>query len=68
MKQEGREADLMRSMGVPLDQGKNPDKIVVKYYIRFLVRNELYIGEKWDASPDWKVALRNFLEQITPEN
>ncbi|GAB3001512.1 hypothetical protein GCM10027284_18940 [Cyclobacterium sediminis] len=68
MKQEGREADLMRSMGVPLEQGKNPDKIVVKYYIRFLVRNELYIGEKWDASPDWKVALRNFLEQITSEN
>ena len=68
MRQEGREADLMRSMGVPLDQGKNPDKIVVKYYIRFLVRNELYIGEKWDASPDWKVALRNFLDQITPEN
>lgn len=68
MKQEGREADLMKSMGVPLEQGKNPDKIVVKYYIRFLVRNELYIGENWDASPDWKEALRNFLDQITPEN
>jgi len=66
MKQEGREADLMRSMGVPLEEGKNPDKIVVKYYIRFLVRNELYIGEKWDASPDWRQALKNFLDQITP--
>ena len=66
MKQEGREADLMRSMGVPLEASQNPERIVVKYYIRFLVRNELYIGEKWDASPDWRQALRSFLNQITP--
>ena len=66
MKQEGREADLMRSMGVPLEASQNPERIVVKYYIRFLVRNELYIGEKWDASPDWRQALKSFLNQITP--
>ncbi|WP_073095685.1 NTPase [Cyclobacterium lianum] len=66
MKQEGREADLMESMGVPLQGLENPDRIVVKYYIRFLVRNELYIGESWDADPDWKTALRDFLKQVVP--
>lgn len=66
MRQEGREEDLMKSMGVPLQEAKNPGEIVVKYYIRFLVRNELYIGEKWDASPDWRQALKDFLDQITP--
>ncbi|NHE59469.1 NTPase [Cyclobacterium sp. GBPx2] len=66
MKQEGREADLMQSMGVPVQDIENPDRIVVKYYIRFLVRNELYIGETWDADPDWNKALRSFLRQIVP--
>lgn len=66
MKQEGREADLMQSMGVPIEGLENPERIVVKYYIRFLVRNELYIGESWDADPDWSTALRSFLKQIVP--
>ncbi|MEX2512607.1 MAG: NTPase [Cyclobacteriaceae bacterium] len=67
MRQEGREEDLMRIMGVSPDTETDGNRIVVKYYIRFLVRNELYIGEEWDAHPDWKQALKDFLEQIAPK-
>ncbi|GGF28407.1 NTPase [Echinicola rosea] len=65
---EGREADLMESMGLNPSGLNNPDRIVVKYYIKFLVRNELYIGPKWDADPDGQIALVNFLKnlQIAP--
>ncbi|WP_143959207.1 NTPase [Litoribacter populi] len=63
---EGREGDLMRSMGVG-GRSANPDKVVVKYYIHFLVRDELYIGPTWDADADWQVALSNFLQNLNPE-
>lgn len=66
MKQEGREADLMQSMGLDPSESDQPDRVVVKYYIRFLVRNELYIGASWDADPDWRVALKAFLDQVSP--
>ncbi len=66
MKQEGREADLMQSMGLDPTASGQPDRVVVKYFIRFLVRNELYIGTTWDADPDWRVALKAFLEQLSP--
>jgi hypothetical protein len=52
-------------MGVPIGDAVDRNRIVVKYYIRFLVRNELYIGEKWDADPDWRKALEAFLKQIS---
>jgi hypothetical protein len=65
MKQEGREADLMQSMGLNPEATESPDRVVVKYYIRFLVRNEQYIGTRWDADPDWRVALKSFLEQVS---
>lgn len=65
MRQEGREEDLMRIMGVPVGLAGDPNRIVVKYYVRFLVRNEFYIGEEWDADPDWKIALKGFLQQIS---
>ena len=48
-------------MGLEADAATNPNRIVVKYYIKLLVRDELYIGPEWDADPDWRVALRNFL-------
>ncbi|MBS9523345.1 NTPase [Litoribacter alkaliphilus] len=62
---EGREGDLMKSMGVS-GQSPNPEKVVVKYYIHFLVRDELYIGPKWDADANWQVALTNFLQNLNP--
>ncbi|WP_375584881.1 NTPase [Cyclobacterium xiamenense] len=65
MKQEGREADLMQSMGLDPQASETPDRVVIKYYIRFLVRDEQYIGNSWDADPDWRVALKAFLEQIS---
>jgi hypothetical protein len=65
MRVEGREGDLMRSMGVKANSS-NPDRVVVKYFIRFLVRDEQYIGPQWDADPDWRKALTNFLENLRP--
>ena len=64
VKVEGRQADLMQSMGLEPIKGDEGAKTVVKYYIKFLVRDELYIGPVWDADPDWKVALTNFLQNL----
>lgn len=64
VKVEAREADMMRSMGVEVPAGDSTNRTVVKYYIRLIVRNELYIGPEWDADPDWRIALRNFLENL----
>lgn len=65
MKIEGREGDIMENMGLNIPPDVDPHRIVVKYYVKFLVRDELYIGEKWDASPNWKEALTSFLRQIS---
>ena len=64
VKVEGRQADLMKSMGLEPVSGEEGSKTVVKYYIRFLVREELYLGPTWDAHPDWSIALRQFLENL----
>ncbi|MCC5936065.1 MAG: NTPase [Lunatimonas sp.] len=66
MRIEGREADIMKNMGVPVPSDRDTNRIVIKFYIKLLVRNELYIGQEWDAAPDWQDALVNFLRQITP--
>jgi hypothetical protein len=54
----------MRSMGIQPLEGEEGIKTVVKYYIKFLVRDELYIGPVWDADPDWRIALTQFLENL----
>jgi hypothetical protein len=64
LKVEGREADLMQSMGLQLNPSADMSRTVVKYYIKLLVRDELYIGPEWDADSDWRVALRNFLNNL----
>lgn len=63
-KVEGREADLMESMGMDSSALQDPSRTVVKYYIKFLVRDELFIGPIWDANPDWRMALRDFLKNL----
>lgn len=63
-KVEGREADLMKSMGLDPAGLADPTRNVVKYYIKFLVRDELYIGPVWDADPDWKKALLDFIKNL----
>lgn len=63
IKVEGREGDLKKSMGLEADLVKE-SQTVVKYYIKLLVRDELYIGSEWDADPDWRKALRNFLNNL----
>jgi hypothetical protein len=64
VKVEGRQADLMKSMGLEPITGEEGAKTVVKYYIRCLVREELYLGPTWDAHPDWKVSLNQFLDNL----
>ena len=64
VKVEGRQADLMKSMGLEPITGEEGAKTVVKFYIRFLVREELYLGSTWDAHPDWKVSLNQFLDNL----
>ncbi len=64
MKVEGREADLMKSMGLDPAGLADPSRNVVKYYIKFLVRDELFIGPIWDADPDWRKALRDFMQNL----
>ncbi|HAH35845.1 MAG TPA: NTPase [Algoriphagus sp.] len=63
VKVEGREADLKKSMGLNSDP-EIENQTVVKYYIKLLVRDELYIGPEWDADSDWRVALRNFIRNL----
>ncbi len=41
------------------------DAPVYKFYIRSLARNEIYIGETWDADETWQDALNNFLNNLT---
>lgn len=64
MRMEGREADLMERMGLEVPESTDRERIVIKYYIKFLVRNELYIGPEWDADPHWDIALANFLKNV----
>ena len=64
VKVEGRQADLMKSMGLEPVAGEEALRTVVKYYIKLIVRDELYIGPTWDADEDWKVALTNFLNNL----
>ncbi len=60
---EGRESDLKKSMGLESNP-ETENQTVVKYYIKLIVRDELYIGPEWDADPDWRVAFRNFLQNL----
>jgi hypothetical protein len=64
VKVEGRQADLMESMGLEPITGDEGMKNVVKYYIKLIVRDELYIGPEWDANTDWKIALTDFLNNL----
>lgn len=40
------------------------DAPVYKYYIKSLVRNEVYVGESWDADETWQDALKNYLDAM----
>lgn len=64
VKVEGRQADLMASMGLQPIEGEQGSLTVVKYYIKLIVRDELYIGPEWDADQDWSVALTKFLTNL----
>jgi hypothetical protein len=64
VKVEGRQADLMASMGLEPIEGDQGSLTVVKYYIKLIVRDELYIGPEWDADQDWSVALTKFLTNL----
>jgi hypothetical protein len=64
VKLEGKEGDLMQSMGLEVENPEEKTRIVVKYYIRLIIRDELYVGPVWDADPDWRKALASFLDNL----
>ncbi len=37
---------------------------VYKYYIKQLVRKEIYIGDTWDGDESWEAALDHFLSNL----
>jgi hypothetical protein len=37
---------------------------LVKFFLRDVRTNNAYLGELWDANPDWTTALNSFLDQI----
>jgi hypothetical protein len=41
------------------------DAPVYKFYIKSLARNEVYVGETWDADETWQEALNHFLTNLT---
>ena len=34
---------------------------VYKYYVKHIYSRDIYLGKDWDADPDWKLALRNYI-------
>ena len=40
------------------------DAPVHKFYIKNLARNEVYVGETWDADETWQDALTNYLDNL----
>ena len=40
---------------------------VYKFYIKNLLRNEVYVGESWDADETWQEALDNYLSAMVEE-
>ncbi|MFT6828336.1 MAG: hypothetical protein ACJAZV_001628 [Roseivirga sp.] len=47
-------------------KGRKDDKkdVLVKFFLRDVRTNNAYLGELWDANPDWTTALNSFLDQI----
>jgi hypothetical protein len=40
------------------------DAPIHKFYIKNLARNEVYVGDSWDADETWQEALTNFLDNL----
>jgi len=47
-------------------KGRKEDKkeVLIKFFLRDVRTNNAYLGELWDADPDWNTALNSFLAQI----
>ncbi len=43
------------------------DAPVYKFYVKSLARNEVYVGETWDADETWQEALNNFLSNMVED-
>lgn len=44
-----------------------PEVPMYKFYIRHIYSGEVYTGTYWDADPEWRVALRNFVQGLNRE-
>ncbi|EMR04709.1 hypothetical protein [Cesiribacter andamanensis] len=47
-----------------LQAGEDTGEPVYKFYIRHIATGDVYAGSSWDASPDWRTALSNFLQGL----
>lgn len=44
-----------------------PASYLVKFFLKDLRNNNVFLGRSWDASPDWQEALDSFMAQIEQE-
>lgn len=44
-----------------------PASYLVKFFIKDLRNRNIFLGRRWDASPDWQEALNSFMGQIEQE-
>ncbi len=43
------------------DISPDPEKMVYKFYIKHIYTGDVYLGNVWDADPEWQKALENHL-------
>ncbi len=46
------------------DTGTNAEEMVYKFYIKHIYTGDVYLGNTWDADPDWQKALKNYLQHL----
>lgn len=44
-----------------------PASYLVKFFLKDLRNRNIFLGRRWDASPDWQEALNSFMAQIEQE-
>ncbi len=60
-KGQGDQKELM-SIGINESRKMPIGRPVYKYYIKHLFTGNIYVGEKWDADPDWSKAFENYIQ------
>ena len=58
-------ANIRKMLGYQ-DQSNDPSssKLVYKYYVKHIYTGDVYLGDTWDADPNWRTALINHLRSM----